>query len=149
MKELPVKKKLDEFIKRCKASGLKITPQRVAIYKEVLNSCNHSSAESIYRKIKDAHPNISFDTVNRTLLTFVDMGLVQIVEGSGDVRRFDANIEHHHHFRCTNCGVIIDFYQKKFNHLELPKEIKEKFLVNNIRVVFEGICDKCRESLRR
>lgn len=149
MKELIDKRKLDEFIKRCKASGLKITPQRIAIYKEVLNSCNHSSAESIYRNIKNTHPNISFDTVNRTLLTFVEMGLIQIVEGSGDVRRFDANVEHHHHFRCTNCGAIIDFYHKKFNHLEIPKEIKEKFLVNTIRVVLEGICSKCRERSKK
>ncbi len=65
---------LAEFLNKCKRAGLKITPQRIAIYKEVLESGNHPSAEDIYRKVKEFHPGISFDTVNRTLLTFADMG---------------------------------------------------------------------------
>ncbi len=141
-----VKKSLDEFIKKCKTFGLKITPQRIAIYQEVLNSFNHPSAEAIYKNIRETHPTISFDTVNRTLLTFAEMGLIQIVEGSGSVRRFDPNAEQHHHLRCIRCGEIIDFYHKKYNQLEIPKEIPEKFFVNKIRVVLEGICNSCRES---
>lgn len=137
---------LDKFIKKFKAAGLKITPQRIAIYKAVLNSINHPSAEAIYQKIRDAHPNISFDTVNRTLLTFAELGLIQIVEGSGDVRRFDANIEQHHHLRCKNCGAVIDFYYKNFNDLNIPPEIRQKFLVQKIRVVLEGICPNCQKS---
>jgi len=61
----------------------------MAIYKEVLNWANHPSAEVIYKNLRDVHPNISFDTVNRTLLTLAEMELMQIVEGSGDARRFD------------------------------------------------------------
>lgn len=137
---------LDEFIEKCKASGLKITPQRIAIYQAVLNSCDHPSAEAIYRSVREAHPNISFDTVNRTLLTFAEMGLIQIVEGSGDVRRFDSNTELHHHLRCNQCGAIIDFYHKKYNQLEIPEEIEEKFSVNRIRVVLEGICRSCQKG---
>lgn len=140
------KENLDKFIKRCKVSGLKITPQRIAIYKEVLNSDDHPSAETIYKNMKDAHPNISFDTVNRTLLIFAEMGLIQIVEGSGEVRRFDANVEKHHHLRCTNCGEIVDFYYKKYDDLEIPQKIRKKFLVKKTRVVIEGICPGCREN---
>lgn len=143
------KENLDKFIKNCKASGLKITPQRIAIYKEVLNSADHPSAETIYKNMKYAHPNISFDTVNRTLLTFAEMGLIQIVEGSGDVRRFDANVEKHHHLRCINCGEIIDFYYKKYDDLEIPQEIRKKFLVKKIRVVIEGTCPSCRKGIEK
>jgi len=138
---------LDDLIEKCKASGLKITPQRMAIYKEVLNSSEHPSAESIYKMVKGTHPNISFDTVNRTLLTFAEIGLIQIVEGSGEVRRFDPNTERHHHFRCIECGAIIDFYHKKYDHLDIPKEIQEKFMVKKIAVVLEGICSRCRKSV--
>lgn len=138
---------VNELVEKCKASGLKITPQRVAIYKEVLHSPEHPSAESIYKAVKGTHPNISFDTVNRTLLTFAEIGLIQIVEGSGDVRRFDPNTERHHHFRCMECGAIIDFDHKKYDHLDIPKEIQEKFIVKKIAVVIEGICHRCRKGL--
>lgn len=143
------KNKSDTFIKECKAFGLNITPQRIAIYKVVSNSFNHLSAEAIYRNIREAHPNISFDTVNRTLLTFTEMGIIQIVEGTGGVRRFDSNAEQHHHLRCTKCGAIIDFYYKKYNNLKIPKEIQENFFVKKKQVVIEGICNSCRESLEK
>lgn len=143
------KENLEILIKKCKDFGLKITPQRIAIYKEILNSFDHPSAEAIFRKIKNAHPNISFDTVNRTLLTFAEMGLIQIVEGTGYARRFDAQAEQHHHLLCMKCGEIIDFYFKKYNNLEIPKEIKEKFLVKKIKVVIEGICPLCQDKLEK
>lgn len=143
------KENLEKFIKKCKAFSLKITPQRIAIYKEVFKSSAHPSAETIYKNMRDTHPSISFDTVNRTLLTFAEMRIIQIVEGSGDVRRFDSNIEQHHHLRCIKCGAIIDFYHKKYNNLKIPQEIKEKFFVNKIRVVLEGICLSCQRSLAK
>jgi Fur family peroxide stress response transcriptional regulator len=148
MKKSIEKRTLDEFREECRTSGLKITPQRIAIYQEVLNSSNHPSAEAIYRNIREAHPNISFDTVNRTLLTLVEMGFIQVVEGSGDVRRFDSNGEPHHHLRCHQCGAIIDFYHRKYDRLEIPKEIQGKFSVNKIRVVLEGICSRCQGNLK-
>lgn len=134
---------LEEFLNKCKRAGLKITPQRIAIYKEVLESENHPSAEDIYRKVKESHPTISFNTVNRTLLTFAEMGLVEIVEGTGDVRRFDPNSKNHHHFRCRNCGKIIDFYNETYDNLKIPEELKGKFIINKVRVVLEGLCNAC------
>lgn len=139
-------KSLKEFLKKCKDFDLKITPQRIAIYKEVLNSKNHPSAEVIYRKIKKSHPGISFDTVNRTLLTLTKIGLLEVVEGSGDVRRFDPNYRKHHHFRCTNCGKIVDFYCEKCDNLEIPEDIKVRFTVNKIKVILEGICSNCSKK---
>ncbi len=149
IKQSTEKKNFDEFINKCKALGLKVTPQRTAIYKEVLNWANHPSAEVIYKNLRDVHPNISFDTVNRTLLTLAEMEVIQIVEGSGDVRRYDPKTEPHHHLHCIKCGAIIDFYHKKYNNLEIPKELQAKFLVKKIRVVIEGICHSCRERLEK
>lgn len=138
-----INQNLEEFLSKCKQYGLKTTPQRIAIYKEILESENHPSADDIYRKVRESHPGISFDTVNRTLVTFTEMGLVEIVEGTGDVRRFDSNNKNHHHFRCKNCGKIIDFYNKSYDSLEIPEDLRENFLVTKVRVLLEGICDSC------
>lgn len=135
----------ENFINRCKESGLKVTPQRIAIFQEVLKSKEHPSADAIYRRLKKKHPNLSFDTVNRTLLTFAEIGLIQIVEGSGDVRRFDPTITNHHHLRCRRCGKIMDFYSEEYNNLKVPDEIKNEFEISNIRVIVEGVCKKCKK----
>lgn len=137
------KNSFEHYIRKFKDFNLKITPQRVAILNKVLNSDNHPSAEEIYNKIKKDYPNISFDTVNRTLLTFAEIGILDIVEGSGDVRRFDKNDKPHHHFRCRKCGKIEDFYYEKYDKLEIPEDINNKLSVNKIRVVLEGICREC------
>ncbi|NOX37179.1 MAG: transcriptional repressor [Calditrichaeota bacterium] len=124
--------------------NLKITPQRIAIYKELVNSKEHPSAMIIYERIKKIYPNVSLDTVNRTLLTFSEIGLVRIVEGRGDPKRFDPNLRQHHHFRCIKCGEIYDFYSEEYDSLDIPSELKKKFIITSKRVNLEGICDRCR-----
>jgi Fur family peroxide stress response transcriptional regulator len=130
----------------CREHGLSITPQRVAIYKELLSSLEHPSAIMIYKKVSEYYPNISLDTVNRTLLTFHEIGLAKAVGGSGDPKRFDPNLEPHHHFRCISCGEIIDFRDEFYDALEIPAEIKEKFVVLEKKVHLEGFCDQCRAT---
>jgi len=130
----------------CREHGLSITPQRVAIYKELLSSLEHPSAIMIYKKVSEYYPNISLDTVNRTLLTFHKIGLAKAVGGTGDPKRFDPNLEPHHHFRCISCGEIIDFRDEFYDALEIPAEIKEKFVVLEKKVHLEGFCDQCRAT---
>ena len=141
-----VKERLKIFEEICHKHGLKMTPQRMAIYKELVNSKEHPSAVMIYERIKKYYPNISLDTVNRTLITFSEIGLVQIIEGRGDPKRFDPNLHQHHHFRCIRCGRIIDFYNQEYDALEVPQELRSKFIITGKRVNLEGICHKCKSN---
>ncbi|MCX8031593.1 MAG: transcriptional repressor [Thermodesulfovibrionales bacterium] len=136
---------IDEFIDKSKSKGLKITPQRIAIYKELIKSSEHPSAETVYKKLHKKYPNISFDTVNRTLITFSNIGLLQIVEGYGDPKRFDPNTESHHHFRCIKCGSISDFSYKEYNELKIPENYSE-LEIRKVKVILEGICKKCKNK---
>ena len=132
------------FTDKCKEHNLKITPQRIFIYKELIKSKNHPSADTVFKAIKKEFPNISFDTVNRTLLTFSEIGLVELVEGRGSPRRFDANLESHHHLFCIKCGTIIDFIHEEFDKLKVPETIDKDFKVVQKRVVLNGICSNCK-----
>lgn len=137
---------MDFFRKKCKESNLKVTPQRSVIYKELLKSKDHPNAEVLFHRVKNIFPDISLDTVNRTLLTFSEIGMVHIVEGYGDPRRFDPDIENHHHFRCVNCNKIIDFDYKSYDKIKVPEKINKKFMVLNKKVLLEGYCNKCRKN---
>ena len=138
--------RLLSFESICREHGLSITPQRAAIYKELLSSLEHPSAIMIYKKVREYYPNISLDTVNRTLLTFHKIGLAKAVGGSGDPKRFDPNLEPHHHFRCVSCGKIVDFKSESYDTLEVPPELEEKFVVMEKIVHLEGYCDNCKSS---
>ncbi len=137
-------KKTHWFEGQCRKFGLKVTPQRVAIYKELLQTDEHPSAQMLYEKVKKVFPSISLDTVNRTLLTLNEIGAAFTVEGSGDAKRFDGGLNEHQHFRCVKCKKIIDFHHKPFDNIKLPAEISKKFTVLRKTVYLEGICDSCR-----
>lgn len=132
------------FEKICRKHGMRITPQRVAIYKELSSSKKHPSAIAIFKKIRKYYPNISLGTVNSTLLAFSRIGLAKVVESSGDPKRFDPDLEPHHHFRCIKCGKIIDFTNQAYDNITVPTGIKRKFVVTGKKVHLEGLCDKCR-----
>jgi len=139
-----LEKRLNSFKDCCYKHGLRITPQRAAIYKELISSDEHPSASMIYSKIKNYFPNISLGTVNSTLLTFAEIGLTKVLESSGEPKRFDPNLKSHHHFRCIRCGNIIDFYNKVYSNIEVPDEITKRFVIYDKRVHLEGLCDRCR-----
>ena len=136
---------IEQFRLRCKEVGLKVTPQRVAIYKALLESNEHPSAETVYRAVSSVMPSVSLDTVNRTLLTLAELGVAFVVEGSGDVRRYDACLEDHQHFRCIKCKRILDFHCQEFDNIETPEFLKDKCTVLRSSVYFEGLCNHCKE----
>ncbi len=135
------------FYRKSRENGLRITPQRTAIYQELLKARDHPSADDIYRRIVKKIPNISFDTVNRTLLTFSRIGITDVVEGYGQPKRYDPDLRTHHHFRCTRCNKIFDFHNENYDNLIVPPEIQKQFTVFHKKVVLEGLCDQCRKKV--
>ncbi len=134
------------FEEICRKNGLNVTPQRAAIHKELIASAEHPSAATILARVRKTFPHISLDTVNRTLLTFHEIGLVRIVESSGDPKRFDPNLEPHHHFRCVSCGTIVDFRHDPYDALDVPPEIAKKFLIQEKVVHLKGVCENCQKK---
>ena len=132
------------FTSLCRKVGLKVTPQRIAIYRELIKTNEHPSAEMLYEKVRKVFPSISLDTVNRTLLTLNEIGAAFIVEGSGQVRRFDGALEKHQHFKCIKCKRIIDFHHQPFDNIKLPGDIDNRFIVLRKTMYLEGICNLCK-----
>jgi len=137
---------IQRFAEICRRNQLKITPQRMAIYRELMQSRQHPTADMMFQKIRAEFPNISFDTVNRTLLTFAKIGMVEVVEVFGGAKRFDPDLSVHHHLHCTVCGKIIDVEDNRYVvDIEIPDAITQHFTVTGWRVVFKGACHTCSE----
>jgi len=136
---------VDFFREKCRENNLKITPQRIVIYQELLKSKDHPNAEALHKRVKEIIPDISLDTVNRTLLTYSKIGIIHLVEGYGEARRYDPHITNHHHFRCVNCNSIIDFDYEPYDDIIIPGDIKKAHTVISKKVLLEGYCNKCRK----
>jgi Fur family peroxide stress response transcriptional regulator len=143
------KEKAYAFQARCRQMGLKVTPQRMAVYNALIATKEHPSAEIVYRQVKKTFPSISLDTVNRTLLTLDSIGAAFAVEGSGDPKRYDGNLQTHQHFKCIKCKRIIDFHHKPFENIPIPRTLGKRFTILRKTVYFEGICDLCGEKVKK
>ena len=137
---------MDAFQAKCRQAGLKVTPQRMAVYKTLVGSTEHPSAETVFRQVRKIFPNISLDTVNRTLLMLNEIDAAFVLEGLGGPKRFDANLKPHHHFKCVKCKRIIDIWHEPFDDIRVPESISKKFTVSRKAVYLEGICDKCQRK---
>jgi Fe2+/Zn2+ uptake regulation proteins len=139
-----IEKLASNFIKQCKEFGIKVTPQRIAIYKELASTDQHPSAEMIYKRIKKYYPNVSLTTIYRTLETFESLGIVSVVNVLYNAARYDANLEPHHHVVCIRCKKVEDFYDDSLEKLKVSNRPNYKVL--GYTVLLNGICKDCQRE---
>lgn len=141
-----IKFRLDHLEEVCRKAGFKITHQRKEIFKEVARSIDHPDAESVYKSVRRRIPSISQDTVYRTLRMLTDLEMINILGASKDRIRFDANLEPHHHFVCSKCGLTRDFQSVDLNNLTVPDSVKDMGSVRMVQVEVRGVCQACLET---
>ena len=73
MQNTELNKKLEELSAKCKKANLRVTKQRIEIYKAIFESKAHPDAETLYKLIKKKVPNVALDTVYRTLTSLENL----------------------------------------------------------------------------
>src|SRR5689334_5301782 len=88
-----------------RAAGFKLTPQRRAIVALFADDLTHPTAQSIFERLKNEHPTLSFATVYNTLDALSKAGTSGVIK-VGSAARFDPNTDPHHHAICERCERI-------------------------------------------
>ncbi len=138
-----LKKKMDDFQAACRARDLKVTPQRMEIFRELAEAEDHPTAEKIHQRLSERLPSLSLDTVYRTLRTFAEMGLILRVETTDSQAYFEVSHAPHHHLICEKCKKIIDFQWQQMDEAQLPEEVRALGRFEKKNVVVYGICNRC------
>ncbi len=143
-----VEQRLERFMEVAAQAGLKLTHQRLVIYKELARTGEHPDAETLFQRVRRKVPTISRDTVYRTLWGLQELGLVETLGHPGRQVRFDANLDKHHHFVCTRCGRVEDVYVPEFDRLAPPGSVKKLGRVERISVELRGVCAACARKAK-
>jgi Fur family peroxide stress response transcriptional regulator len=138
-----VESRLERFKAAAKDSGVKLTHQRLEIFREIASSHDHPDAEAIYRGVKPRLPTVSLDTIYRTLWMLNNLGLISTLGPRRDSVRFDANVAPHHHYVCVRCGLARDFESADLNALPIPHRVKDFGSVIGSHVEVRGVCEAC------
>lgn len=140
--------RLETFKEICRRAGLKVTHQRLEIFHVLAQSKDHPSAEEVFEKVRKKVPTIALDTVYRTLTTLEAHGVLARV--LLDTRaRFDPNLSAHHHFVCTDCNKIDDFYWPAFDTMKPPGKDAPWGRVKSKHVAMKGVCRACLEKKKK
>jgi len=140
-----LERRVEYFMQGLRRAGIKVTPQRLEIFRQLAQSGDHPDAEAIHKAVRRKMPTVSLDTVYRTLWLLVDLGLVNTLGPSRERTRFDANLAPHHHIVCTSCGLTREFYSRKFDDLRTPPELNALGRVDRVQVQVRGICRRCQQ----
>lgn len=135
--------RLNVFTETCRRAGLRITPQRIEIFRELAAATDHPSAESLHQRLLKKMPTLSLDTVYRTLATFAGYNLVSKIETIDSQARFEVRDQSHHHLICKRCREIVDFHWPALDHLTLPGEVCSWGKIVSKNLVVYGVCSKC------
>lgn len=137
---------MDNITKIFKEKKLKLTPQRIAVYKYLKGTYEHPSAEVIYKALQADYPTMSLATVYKALKTLVEVELVRELNvGEGNFR-YDANLVDHAHIQCINCSKVEDFSGIDLNSLDREAENLSKFKILSRELYFYGLCSECNNS---
>jgi Fur family peroxide stress response transcriptional regulator len=137
---------MESFEEACRSADLKLTHQRLEIYRELATATDHPCAETLHRRLLKHMPTLSLDTVYRTLATFAQHHLVKKVQTVDSQARFEAEMSQHHHVICDSCKEIMDFQWGSFDASSVPGDIEQWGSITNKNVTIHGTCRKCQAT---
>jgi Fur family transcriptional regulator, peroxide stress response regulator len=133
----------DEIVQILKSHGLRVTPQRFALYRNLLDRQDHPTVDRLLLDLNAQGPVSSQATVYSSLQALQEAGLIREVRIEANIGRYDANVLPHHHFCCNSCGSIADIPWQAFGQLDLQK-IPATFRAETYEVVVRGNCAVCQ-----
>lgn len=92
-----------------KSNNIKPSYQRIKIYEYLMGTTAHPTVDTIYRALLSEIPTLSKTTVYNTLNLFVDNSIALLITIEENEARYDADTSVHGHFKCDNCGAVLDF----------------------------------------
>lgn len=134
------------FEEECRSSGLRVTPQRLAVYRVLAGDASHPTAEAVYARLRPGMKSLSRATVYRTLESLESEGFIRRVSTTDGVGRFEANLTPHLHAVCRSCGTMMDVRETPPPASLVHPELPDGFVVDEIDIRIVGKCRDCRRA---
>lgn len=139
--------RLDALLERLRGNGHRLTPQRVAIIRALVELEDHPTVERLHQAILSDFPTTSLATVYKTIAMLKDIGEVLELGFGEPGSRYDGrHPKPHPHLICTRCDAIMDYSFQGLDALVARMAAETGFFVNTHRFDLFGLCPACRAA---
>ena len=125
--------------------GLRNTPERETIVREVFVTQDHFDVDTLYLRLRNKKKNISKASIYRTIPLLIDSGLIKEVFFEDGHMHYEHEYgnDHHCHFRCLGCKKIIEFKQDFIEDIQETFSKDYGFEVTGHKLELFGYCRDC------
>ncbi|WP_218082682.1 Fur family transcriptional regulator [Anthocerotibacter panamensis] len=137
----------EAVLERCKLLGMRLSPQRRAILDLLCHTDNHLSAGAIYQQLIQMGQPVGYSSVYQNLEALARREFIEVLKDPQG-NRYGWRPDPHHHFHCTQCGMIHDIdLPDPTNLFKIQPSVKGQ--VQRCSVDLFGTCERCLEANNR
>lgn len=134
----------DDWDRRLRAQGYRITPQRQLVL-EAVESLRHGTPDEILAEVQRTATGVNLSTIYRTLEVLENVGLVSHAHIGHGAPTYHAVDEHAHiHLVCDACGQVKSVDAEVAEPFVRQLRELEGFETDVTHVSVHGLCASCR-----
>jgi len=139
---------VENFREFIKSKGLKYTPEREEILREILECKEHFDVDELYIKLKKKGSKVSKASIYRTIPLLIEAGYVQEVYKQNNRAYYEVvlNKMPHIHFICLNCKNVEEIEDERLVNLIKEYADQKGFTLLSYHLEVFGVCNNCREE---
>ena len=124
---------------------MKNTQQRKAIISVFEAAGRPLNANEIHQHAIKHVKKIGIATIYRAIKSLVEDKVIVPATIPGESPYYElSGLHHHHHFKCTSCGIVLDIDDCLIDDAKLKKlSSKNHFKVTDHNITLFGECEKC------
>ena len=139
--------RLSQIVTELRDNGHRMTPQRMAVLRVLIESQEHLTAEQIYESVQAGFPMTSLATIYKTIALLKKMDEVLEINAGDRSRHYDGNKPYSHpHLICTRCGTIIDVETDQTERTREEIARRTGYRDVDCQLNLLGICPDCQRS---
>ena len=142
-----MKEALKTFKGYLSENNLKLTQQRLLIFKVFMSTEEKVSPERLLERVQDIDDNVSRSTIYRTVKHLHNAGIARCIHQNDGVTHYESMGDHHSKMICEHCDRTIPVMNPYIDCLQQETARQQGFVLFRYQTVMYGLCNECRDTM--